>query len=233
MGQDASGMTLIEFMIGVGILSIIAFAATQFFTRMNQSDAEMSAKTKAQAELSILTSLLEKDLKFREVNSPADLCPNALCTQLSIDRLAPGGHGTYHVTYISSCQPLPSNTVYAGLSFNQVTSQCIKALNCAPGTYPSLAINVPAPPPGVQLPNYPSATPPAMQRRMAYNLVGAAICASKTKTQNITAPKPHTVSQDRIILEGAFLGPNNMIRVERKETVISSNNMAKIQMLPN
>jgi len=230
--DSASGMSLIEFMIGVGILSLIAYAASHFFSRVTQSDAEISAKAKAQNELAALSSLLEKDLKFREMNSLNDLCPAGLCTEISIDRLAPNG-GSFQVKYSSSCIQMPAGTLYSNLAFDKVTSQCIKALNCPAGSYPSLAIDVPAPPPGVQLPLYPKATPVHGQKRMAYNLVGAAICANKTKIQNVATPTPHTISQDRIILEGAFLGSNNMIRVERKETVISSNNMAKIQMLPN
>lgn len=231
--DNSSGMTLIEFMIGIGILSLIAYAATHFFSRVSQSDAEMSAKAKAQAELSHLTSILEKDLKFREMSSLTDLCTSPLCTKITINRLAPGGAGAYTVTYTSTCKTLPPNTIYSGLLFDKVTSQCIKALKCPAGSYPSLAIDVPAPPPGVSLSSYPQATPVHGQGRTAYNLVGAAICASRTTTQNVVAPKPTTISKDRIILEGAFLGSNNIIRVERKETVFSSNNMAKIQMLPN
>jgi hypothetical protein len=94
-------------------------------------------------------------------------------------------------------------------------------------------IDVPTAPTAGPAPHYPGITPSLGHKRAAYNLVGAALCANKTKTQNIATPTPHTISQDRILLEGAFLGSNNLIRVERKETVFSSNNMAKIQMLPN
>lgn len=227
-----SGLSLVEFMIGLGILTLVGYAATHFFSRLTQSDAEISAKAKAQSELTLLNSLLEKDLKFRDIKNLSDLCTANICTQITIERLAAAG-GTYTVTYTSSCKPLPANSKLSGLQFNTVSSQCIKALNCASGTYPSLAITVPTPPSSGPAPVYPSATPPLGQKRAAYNLVGAALCANKTKTQNVTTPTPHTISQDRILLEGAFLGSDNSIRVERKETVFSTNNMAKIQMLPN
>lgn len=229
---NSSGVTLIEFMIGLGILTMIAYAAMHFFSRLTQSDAEVSAKAKAQSELSFLASLLEKDLKFRDIKNLSELCTANICTQITIERLASSG-GTYTVTYTSSCKPLPAGSTISGLQFNAVSTQCIKALNCPSGTYPSLAIDVLAPPPSGPAPVYPSVTPPLGQKRAAYNLVGAALCANKTKTQNVATPTPHTISKDRILLEGAFLGSNDVIRVERKETVFSSNNMAKIQMLPN
>ncbi len=226
------GMSLIEFMIGLGILTMIGYAASHFFSRLTQSDAEISAKAKASSELTILTGLLEKDLKFRDIKNLTDLCTANVCTQISIERLASGG-GTYTVTYTSSCQALPANSKLSGLLFSNVSGQCIKALNCKPGTYPSLAITVPTPPSSGPAPVYPGVTPSLGQKRAAYNLVGAALCANKTKTQTVTTPAPQTISQDRILLEGAFLGSDNIVRVERKETVFSTNNMAKIQMLPN
>jgi prepilin-type N-terminal cleavage/methylation domain-containing protein len=228
-----SGMSLIEFMIALGIMSVIAYGAMHFFSRLTQSDAEVSAKAKAQTELAHLASLLEKDLKFRDIKNLTELCTANICTQITIDRLGPGGIGTYTVSYTSSCKALPSNSKLSGLIFTGTNSECIKALNCPSGTYPSLAIDVPTPPTGGAAPTYPPLTPPLGQKRSAYNLVGAALCATRTKTTNVATPTPHTVSQDRILLEGAFLGSNNVIRVERKETVFSSNNMAKIQMLPN
>jgi Tfp pilus assembly protein PilE len=227
-----SGVTLIEFMIGIGILTMIAYAATHFFSRLTQSDAEVSAKAKAQSELALLNNLLEKDMKFRDIKNLSELCTASLCTQITLERLASSG-GTYTVSYTSSCQPTPANSQLSGLRFQNVPGQCIKALNCPLGTHPSLAIRVAPNGAGGPGPAYPAVTPALGARRAAYNLVGAALCASKTRTQNMTTPTPHIVSQDRIILEGAFLGSNNVVRVERKETVISSNNMARIQMLPN
>lgn len=229
----ASGMSLIEFMIALGIISMIGYAAMHFFSRLTQSDAELSAKAKAQSELAHLTSLLEKDLKFRDIKNLTELCTANVCTQIKIDRLGPGGTGTYTVVYTSSCKALPSNSKLSGLKFTGTNSECIKALNCSNGTYPSLAIDVPTPPTGTSVPTYPALTPSLGQKRAAFNLVGAALCATKTKTTNVATPTPHTVSQDRILLEGAFLGSNDVVRFERKETVFSSNNMAKIQMLPN
>lgn len=228
----ASGMSIIEFMIALGIMTMIAYGAMHFYSRLTQSDAEISAKAKAQSELVQLASLLEKDLKFRDIKNLSDLCTVNMCKQIVIERLGPGGLGTYTVTYTSSCKPLPANSKLSSLKFTGVNSECIKALNCPTGTYPSLAIDAPTPA-GGSAPTYPPLTPPLGQKRSAYNLVGAALCATKTKTTNVTTPTPHTVSQDRILLEGAFLGANDSIRVERKETVFSSNNMAKIQMLPN
>jgi hypothetical protein len=217
-------------MIGAGILAFVAYAATHFFSRVTQSDAEVSAKAKAQSELALLSSQLEKDLKFRDIKNLGELCTTNICTQITLERLASSG-GTYTVQYTSSCQPTPAGSQLSGLRFQDVAGQCIKALNCPVGTHPSLAIRVTPAASGGSM--YPAVTPPIGQKRSAYNLVGAALCASKTKTQNMTTPTPHTVSQDRIILEGAFLGSNQVVRVERKETVVSSNNMARIQMLPN
>ncbi|WP_141733721.1 PulJ/GspJ family protein [Oligoflexus tunisiensis] len=216
-----SGMTLIEFMIGLGILTMIGYGATHFYSRVTQTDAEISAKAKAQSELAALTSLLEKDLKYRDMNNLTDLCPDNLCTQVSIERLAAGGDGTYTVRYTSSCQPLPEHL--NDLQFQDIKSQCIKALNCPAGTHPSLAIELSKPLSGGPL--YPGRTPPAGQKRSAYNLVGAALCVSRTTTAK--------GDRERIILEGAFLGSNKMIRVERKETAVSSQNLARTQMLPN
>ncbi|HET9239650.1 MAG TPA: hypothetical protein VFO10_20490 [Oligoflexus sp.] len=228
-----SGMSLLEFMIALGIMTLIAYGAMHFYSRLTQSDAEVSAKAKAQSELAHINSLLEKDLKFRDIKNLSDLCTANICTQISIERLGSGGAGTYTVTYTSACKALPSNSKLSSLKFTGTNSECIKALNCPSGTYPSLAIEVPTPPAGGSAPMYPALTPPLGQKRSAYNLVGAALCATRTKSTNVATPTPHTVSQDRILLEGAFLGSNDVIRVERKETVFSSNNMAKIQMLPN
>ena len=236
-----SGMSLIELMIALAGFAIIGYFTSHFISRVSQSDAELSAKSFAQSQLRNLSNLLEKDLKFRELNKLQDLCTSSICTQFQITRLAPSG-GSYTVSYSSSCQPIPDSLgKYKVLKFGNSTleaqqsqigarSQCLLALNCQAGTYPSLAITTQNVPAGAKIPDYPAKTPNLSTGRAAFLIVGAAICANKTETVTTASS---TISQNRIILESAFLGSGEALRIERKETVFSSNNIAKIQMLPN
>lgn len=248
--HDQSGASLVELLIALGLFAILGYFVSNFYNRVTHSDAELSAKSSAQAELVRLTSFLDKDLKFRELDKLVSLCANPICLNFTISRLAPGG-ASYNVRYSTSCKAFPASmSKYTsgpnGVKFDKNSlenlpspatnnrTQCMRALDCAAGTYPVMNITVLNPPPGVTLPQYPTETPNLNAGRFAFNIVGAAICASQSTTSVVNGPSgPKNVLQDHIILEAAIISSANSLRIERKETVFSSNNLAKIQMLPN
>ncbi len=249
-GDLQSGTSLVELLIAMGIFVIVGYFASTFYNRVTQSDAELSAKSSAQAELSRLNHFLDKDLKFREINQLVSLCTNPICLSFTIKRLAPGG-ASYSVRYGSSCKTFPASmSKYSngpnGINFSKGSlenlpspttnnrTQCMRALDCVAGTYPVLNITVLNPPPSVTLPQYPTETPNLNGGRFAFNIVGAAICASQSTSSVVNGPTgPTNILQDHIMLEAAIISSANSLRIERKETVFSSNNLAKIQMLPN
>ena len=245
--ESESGTTLTELMMAVAIFSVIGLFASQFYARMSSSDSEISAKNFSKEEISRVNSFIEKDLKYRDITVLVPICNAALCTSFTIRRMEALG-GVYDVTYASSCLAFPANMgQVANLSFstsalanptNPNRSRCMAALNCPAGQYPTIQVTTANVPVGASLPNYPDWTPLlASGKGVAYSIVGAALCVEQTQT--IVPPAPATpIFQDQIQIEAAFLSAEadgagmKSLRFETKNSLFTSRNVAKIQVLP-
>lgn len=238
------GYSLVELIIGLGLMALIAYFSADFLRKNEQATAELSARSQSQKTLQLLQSFLDKDMKFREQSAIVALCSNPLCLNFSIQRLATGG-SQFTVSYQSACRALPAGKNLVNLDFRRQSlesaaiagltnfrSICMQAMDCPLGQAPALTITTSNVAPGASIPHYPPSLPDLNISQGNRSLVAAAVCAYPS-TQETPGGIGTPVSQNRVILEAAYLGTNQTIRLERKELSYSSSNVAGVQYLPN
>lgn len=218
--KNEKGTTLTELLIALGLLSLLGFGGMQLFTRIVKIEASMQALTTTQNEMKHFIKMIQRDLDYRILTPPSPLCSSNLCTGVSVNRSAGGGVGTYRVSYITSCVPWPVGlSVPAQIRFDQFTanqSSCIRALNCAQGNYPRVAVTTSNASPGATVPSYPSQLPQLTAiRSIAANPIATALCAVRSQSSG-----PYL--QDRIIVESGYISAEGVLTLRREEINITS-----------
>ncbi len=252
-----AGTSLIELMMGLGMLTIVALGASMFFKRVSTSDLEARAKAGTISEISLFLSTVERDFKLRNVSLGTPTAPCvSLCKSFSIDRMVRTTLGEEAV------MPVKFETICATSSRPEITDifksgnnkikfapnaetqstlngRCLKlGLNgCATGQYPQVLIT-PAYPSDIDpttMPIYPrmskSATGGSSAKLPDLNLKGG--LASNVIGAALCAESSGTSKTDRVILEAAYVTAEGFVRVEKREVSIPRRNIANIQMLPS
>jgi type II secretory pathway pseudopilin PulG len=254
-----TGASLVELMIGLGILSIIGAFSAQFFSRLNRSDAEATARTNALSQLTAFANTIDRDLKFRAMPSGGavdlpKLCDATFCATpaYSYKRLLKTGttEVEYSVDISNSCVQMPAN---------MRQRHSVDFLDLSPSGIDKIIKNIRTSDIGTSgtgtclkamkcrqdqlmqtalVPNFPGGIsgkkpiyPPALPLPTVVKDKENA-SASKNIIAAATCASS-TGTADRIILEAVLLQEDAIPRIERKEIILPRGNVANIQMLPN
>jgi len=230
--NEQQGTTLTELLMALGLFGILSLGGFQLFSRLEKSESSMSAKAMARSDMNLLFKTIERDLDYRVLTPPSNICNSSLCQSFTIERSILSGSGSYRVTLNSSCRPFPAGFPSPlQVRFDQLTatqSTCIRAMNCPQGQYPELTLRLSNVPVGANLPSYPSAVPSFQlnSKSVQKNTLGMGVCAVQSQIQG-------TVLHDRIIIETAYLSPEGQVAIQRQESNFSSNpSDASMTLLP-
>lgn len=238
-----SGASLLELIVAAGLLSVVAFFAAQFFTRVSKSEYEARAKTSAISMTALYMTSIERDLKLRDIEAASTskaIC-GAKCKSFSIVRkvrVGSSSDGNMKVTFETRCESIPNsmksrfqNSSGQPFDFSKTPkAQCMPLSGCKPNTYPQIRITL-APPSGASIPSYPNrkgnvARFPELDDKTsaAGSVIGAAICAES---------KSGATGSDRVTIDTAYLTEDGRYLVEKRDVTLPRSNTAKVQILPS
>lgn len=251
-GNEA-GTSLVELLIGLGILAIIGSFSANFFTRLTKSDVEVTARSNAISQINGLANTIERDLKFRKLSDDgsalAPLCANGndLCPTLSYNRLAKTTAGDdekdYKVTIENKCVDIPETIAkhfkgktkaidFSAAGINAITAQ-INGGEVAKSAGACLAKIACA------KGKYPQVR---FKRENTAGLVVPIypadlpiLAANKGFTQGVVAAAVCVKSSgnaDQVVVESVVINSEDLPRIDRKELGVPRANIANIQMLP-
>lgn len=237
--------SLIELMITAGIIGIIAIGIARFSSSFQSNQAKSDARSTTHDMNRRLLGFIQRDFRYQ---SNFQVKPGNLSLEIRRRQqyTAEDSDASYLVTYSSECVSPPSSKtefaqfiseVYGSANRSEIYSeqnQCLKLLNCPNGQYPRVRITTNIS--GERIPSYnpsifpdlndtPTANELSQRDLVRRGAVGTAICFFSSGSRI-------RVISESIFLTGKVEGVEK-IQVSRNESLISSSNIAGVEILPN
>ncbi len=237
-----SGLTFIETMIGIALLTLIISGVATFMRNTGQSLSAQEARSSFEVTSKQLLKLIDRDIRLQA--APATIGLGGL--QLKVVRLQKASptapKSTYEVTFTSQCSagssagPEVQSIVGKVFAPSQIAgimakgNQCLARLACAAGQYPTIVITTSVPP-STTVPTYtPSVFPDfagnASLRRRAMKLpLGMAVCFDAIDADRTKVTLESVIAISPSAEQASF-------RVLREEGYFTRKNLAGVQVLP-
>lgn len=238
--QQNAGTSLVELLLGVGILALIGVGVGHFFRQSDQNLAALSSRQSSDDKAKQILKLIERDVRLQV--KPTTLSANGL--ELEITRLqianSANPQATYTVHVKSLCTQAKTldmgkkrllEKIYSAANLPTLLAQgdrCLQKLACGVGRYPRVEFT-PSEVASANVPSYVPATFPDFEgpesQSLLKNVAGSAVCFDDLGNDRVR------ISLETVTLVSASI-ENPEIRVVRKEIYVTNKNIAGVQILP-
>ncbi|MDQ3234152.1 MAG: hypothetical protein M3Q07_20285 [Pseudobdellovibrionaceae bacterium] len=177
--KSEQGYSLIELIIGVGLILLIGSMIGRYLVSHRQSNQVLEAKNNSRQLLNNHLSRIRKSLETRDSAVPLTVQPTSISFEVPVTTMA---KVNYTVTIQNRCRPLPAGAslTLRNSAYNQATKACFEKISC-PNGIPYIEWTYTAHP-TLTLQKEPSDQAFATEFKKAYGNAGYGVCFESSAT---------------------------------------------------
>lgn len=130
VSRNDRGFSLIETIIGLGILTFIAVVLSRHFMLSAKAGQEIAARNLGQQRLQQLLQKVRRNLTIRHSAGGLEIAANYLRFEIPHSSAA---DSYYQLTIQTKCRPLPAGLSLGAIKLSDLGASCFQAKNCNGG----------------------------------------------------------------------------------------------------